>query len=88
MTTSTHAANVTLVHQGNENGCTKAYRCHINDPFTHVYGIGYGDSEREAFNDARVDFQDSAERFVRLALKDADEGFERIEAQVAHPIPA
>ena len=81
MSTSTHAANVSLIHQGHENGCTKEWRCEIHDPCTHVSGIGYGDSEREAYNDAKVDFQDNAASVTRQALREANEGFERIEAQ-------
>lgn len=85
MSTSTHASNVSLMHQGNENGCTKAYRCEIRDSYTTVYGLGYGDTPREAYNDARVDFQDNAASATRLALREAEEGFERIEAQAAVP---
>jgi hypothetical protein len=88
MATSTHAGNVSLIHQGSENGCTKAWRCEIRDSYTTVYGLGYGDTPREALNDAKVDFQDNSASATRLALREAEEGFARIEAQALHPIPA
>lgn len=83
MSTTYTAKNITIIHQGNENGCTKAYRCEIKDPYTNLYGTGYGDSPREALNDAKVDLQDNAASFLRTALKDADEGFERLLAQTS-----
>jgi hypothetical protein len=84
MTTSLHAANVALIHQAHANGCAMAYRSEISDPFTGIRGVGYGESPREAFNDARVDFQAQAASVTRQALREAEAGFARIEAHAAH----
>lgn len=84
MTTSTYASTVTLIDQRG-TGATEAFRCEINDPYTHLYGTGFGDSEREAFNAARVSYQNCAAWSTQQALQDADEGFARIEAQTAVP---